>query len=81
MHLSEYAAQDATGLAQLIQDKRVSVAEVRSAALQAMEALNPQINALVEAWSDEPSSSAGAFHGVPLLIKDLGITAAGRRNE
>ena len=81
MHLSEYAAQDATALAQLIRDKQVSAEEVRSAAVQAMEALNPQINALVEVWSDEPDCSAGAFHGVPVLIKDLGITAAGRRNE
>ncbi len=81
MHLSEYAAQDATGLAQLIQDKQVSAAEVRSAALQAIEALNPQVNALVETWTDEPVSDGGPFNGVPVLIKDLGITAAGRRNE
>lgn len=81
MHLSEYAAEDATGLAELIHDRKVSAEEVRVAALQAIETLNPQVNALVEVWSDEPNPSAGVFRGVPMLIKDLGITAAGRRNE
>ena len=81
MHLSDYAAQDATGLAQLIRDKQVTESEVRSAAFQAIDALNPQVNALVEIWNDEPASKAGPFMGVPVLIKDLGITAAGRRNE
>lgn len=81
MHQSEYAAHDASGLAQLIRDKQVSSEEVRTAALRAIEELNPKVNALVEVWSDEPGPSAGPFHGVPILIKDLGISAAGRRNE
>ena len=81
MHLSEYAATDATGLARLIHDRQISPSEVRAAALHAIEALNPQVNALTEVWQDEPDASAGPFHGVPFLLKDLGITAAGRRNE
>lgn len=81
MHLSDYAVQDATGLAQLIRDKQVTESEVRCAAFQAIDALNPQVNALVEIWNDEPASKVGSFMGVPVLIKDLGITAAGRRNE
>ncbi|AZF50501.1 MULTISPECIES: amidase [unclassified Pseudomonas] len=81
MHLSDYAVHDATGLSQLIQAKQVSPSEVRAAAFQAIEAFNPQINALVETWNDEPAPHAGVFSGVPVLIKDLGITAKGRRNE
>lgn len=81
MHLADYAAHDATGLSQLIQDGHVSAAEVRGAALQAIEALNPQVNALVEIWSDEPAPQSGAFKGVPVLLKDVGITAQGRRTE
>src|SRR3546814_19185322 len=81
MHLSDYAAHDATGLNQLIQAKQVSADEVRSAALQAIEALNPQVNALVETWRDGPSPPAGEFTGVPVLIKALGITANGRPSE
>ncbi|MDQ0737695.1 amidase [Pseudomonas sp. W4I3] len=81
MHLSDYAIHDATGLSQLIKARQVSASEVRAAALQAIEALNPQVNALVETWDDEPAPQAGAFLGVPVLLKDLGITAKGRRNE
>ncbi|MDQ0667638.1 amidase [Pseudomonas sp. W2I6] len=81
MYLSEYADQDATGLARLIHTHAVSVDEVRAVALQAILAVNPQINALVEAWDDEPVAAQGPFHGVPLLLKDLGVSAAGRRNE
>lgn len=81
MHLSDYAAQDATGLAQLIRDKQVTAGEVRTAALQAIEAVNPKVNAVVQTWNDEPISTAGPYMGVPVLIKDLGITAAGRRSE
>lgn len=81
MHLSDYATHDATGLNQLIQGKQVSAAEVRAAALQAIAQVNPQINALVETWNDEPAPHAGAFTGVPVLIKDLGISAKGRRSE
>jgi amidase len=81
MYLSEYAEQDAVGLARLIHEQQVSAAEVRNAALQAIEAINPQINALVESWADEPAAAQGPLRGVPLLIKDLGISAAGRRNE
>lgn len=81
MYVSEYAEQDAVSLARLIHEQQVSAEEVRSAALQAIETLDPQINALVETWADEPSPVQGSLHGVPLLIKDLGISAAGRRNE
>lgn len=81
MYLPEYADQDAVGLARLIANKAVSVDEVRNTALAAIAAINPQINALVETWADEPTPAPGVLHGVPMLIKDLGITAAGRRNE
>lgn len=81
MHLYEYATHDATGLAQLIRDGQVSAGEARDAALQVIETLNPQVNAVVETWTDEPLSGAGPFQGVPVLLKDLGITAVGRRNE
>lgn len=81
MHLREYAAHDATGLSRLIQTRQVSAVEVRAAALQAIETLNPHLNALVETWLDEPAPQPGDFYGVPFLIKDLGIAAQGRRSE
>lgn len=81
MELSEYAEHDAVGLAGLIADRQVSEFEVRSAALRAIQMLNPQINAVIEAWDDEPQSHPGPFQGVPLLVKDLGLTVRNRRNE
>jgi amidase len=81
MNRFEYAEQDAVGLAQLIADRQVSQREVRNAALEAIGRINPDINAVVEVWEDEPQSSEGPLHGVPMLVKDLGLTARHRRNE
>ncbi|NWD75259.1 amidase [Pseudomonas gingeri] len=77
----EYAEQDAVGLAQLLDQRQVSHAEVRSAALSAISAVNPQINAVIEVWEDEPPALPGPFQGVPILLKDLGLSARHRRNE
>lgn len=81
MRLSEYAEQDAVSLATLIAQRQVSALEVRHAALRGIETLNPQINAIIDTWDDEPQPQAGPFQGVPMLLKDLGLTAQGRRNE
>lgn len=81
MNRFEYAEQDAVGLAQLIRDRQVSQAQVRSAALAAIDAVNPRINAVIEVWEDEPAPQSGPFLGVPLLVKDLGLTVRNRLNE
>lgn len=81
MNLSEYAEHDAVGLAHLIANRQVSQAEVRGAALRAIQTLNPQINAVIETWEDEPQTQPGPLQGVPLLVKDLGLTVRNRRNE
>lgn len=81
MNLSEYAEQDAVGLAGLIAGRHVSEPEVRNAALRAIQILDPQINAVIETWDDEPPARSGPLQGVPMLVKDLGLTARNRRNE
>lgn len=84
MKLSDYTRHDALGLAALIANKEVSAAEVSAAALQAIETVNPTVNAVVESWSDETprgGDRSPPFYGVPFLIKDLAITMEGRRNE
>lgn len=84
MKLKEYAALDAVGLAHLVRRGDVSAAEVRNAAIEAIAAVDPVLNAVVEVWHDEPLAVAGSaapFAGVPILLKDLAITAKGRRNE
>ncbi|WP_225774723.1 amidase [Pseudomonas sp. Marseille-Q5115] len=81
MNPHEYAEHDAVGLAQLITDRQVTAEEVRHAALAAIGAINPSINAVIETWDDEAVSASGAFQGVPLLVKDLGLTVRNRPNE
>ncbi|MDW8846471.1 amidase [Erwinia sp. MMLR14_017] len=81
MKISEYTACDAVGLAKLIAKGEVSCDEVKSAALSAIGTVNPQLNAVVECWPDAPDSAQGEFRGVPMLVKDLGITVKGRKNE
>jgi amidase len=79
MHFSEYSEYDAIGLAQLIKSGQVSVQELQQLARQAILAVNPALNALVGELFEEPlpSSTTGPFAGVPFVIKDFSIHAAG----
>jgi amidase len=79
MDVSEYAKHDATGLAGLISTGQASAEDVRQAALRAVEAVTPELNALVGEPFDEPLSYStdGPFAGVPFLIKDLVLHAEG----
>lgn len=86
MKLSEYTSYDALGLAELVANRKVSAEELTNAALQAIEKVNPQINAVIESWNDEKPYTGSAlksqpFAGVPFLIKDLAVDMKGRRNE
>jgi amidase len=87
MKLSEYVQYDALGLAALVAKREVSGAELRAAALQAIDAVNPLINAVIEHWPADACGVAGTggadgtFAGVPFLIKDVAITMAGKRME
>src|SRR5216684_1645728 len=79
MHFSEYIEYDAVGLAHLIKSGQVSAQEVQQLARQAILAVNPTLNALVGELFEEslPSSTTGPFAGVPFVIKDLSLHAAG----
>ncbi len=79
MHFSEYIEYDAVGLARLIKSGQVSAQEVQQLARQAILAVNPTLNALVGELFEEslPSSTTGPFAGVPFVIKDLSLHAAG----
>lgn len=81
--ISEYASCDAAALADLIARGEVTAAEVADAAARAVEAVNPQINAVVETWppEDTPAPGSAPLAGVPFLIKDLGVAMAGKRSE
>jgi len=85
MTLSEYAAYDALGLADLIATRQLSAKEAAHAAARAIDAVNPRVNAVVETYGDriddldEATLGTGRFRGVPFLIKDFFGHEAGRR--
>ena len=84
MRLDEYAAYDATGLAELVRRREVTALELIQLAREAHDHLNPKINAVVEFYDDAESvsgSETGAFSGVPFLRKDAGPSENGRLQE
>jgi amidase len=87
MKRAEYAAHDAVGLARLVQSGEVSAVELAAAAVDAIEALNPTLNAVVELYHDEIAAlktrprPTGPLAGVPTLIKDVFGHGAGRNIE
>jgi amidase len=87
MHLAEYAQYDGLALAGLVKSRQLTPGEVAILAVEAVEKVNPQINAViqtynerVEALGDRPAP-AGPFSGVPFLLKDLGAAEAGQTQE
>ncbi|GAB7190687.1 amidase family protein [Kineococcus sp. NUM-3379] len=86
MDVREYAEHDATGLARLVAEGQVTPAELAQAALSAVEEVDRHLNAVVETWEPDPedlvrSAPGSPLAGVPFLVKDLGVTLAGRRSE
>jgi amidase len=87
MTLDEYARYDALGLARLVTDREVTPRELAALAMRAVEAVNPQVNAVVETYPDridgldEATLGGGPFRGVPFLMKDVFGHEADRRIE
>jgi len=87
MKVSEYASYDATGLAALVAKREVTPIELARSAAEAIAALNPKINAVVELYADridtldEATLGKGPFRGVPFLIKDVVGHLDGRKIE
>lgn len=81
MTLQEYAAHDGLGLADLVARKQVSPKELVTTALQAIEKLNPKLNAVLQTLPAQAEAEIGAglprgpFTGVPFLIKELVLHA------
>jgi len=81
--MDELIYSSATSLAQAIREKRVSSQEVVEAYIHRIEAVNPQLNAVVQLTADTALTQAkqadlalahgeikGPLHGVPITIKD-----------
>ena len=87
MNLAEYAAYDALGLAELVRSRQVTPEELRETALRAIEALNRDLNAVIETYAGgAPGANASVdpearFAGVPFLVKDVGLHFEGIKCE
>jgi amidase len=83
MRPDEYVAFDAVGLAELAHRGEVTALELAEAAIERIEALSPQLNAVVERDYDRARAAARAMDlaaplaGVPFLAKDINIEVAG----
>src|SRR6185369_1450199 len=76
MSFSEYSNYDGLGLAELVKKKEIKPIELIEAAIERIERLNPQLNAVVFKAFDEARTTAkteysGPFTGVPILLKDI----------
>lgn len=75
--MKDYAQYDATGLAELVQRKQVSAAELLDAAIARADVVEPKLNAIaqrLDAMGRDAAGTAlsGPFAGVPFLLKDYG---------
>ena len=77
MRFEEYASYDGLGIAALIAGGEVSAGEVEACARQAIEDRNPALNAVLATVEDQPYQQGQPFSGVPFLIKELVMHAAG----
>lgn len=74
---------DATAQAELVRSGEASPKELVEAAIARIEAINPQLDAVIRPRFDAARQEAagevpdGPFRGVPLLLKDLGAHVAG----
>ena len=79
--IGDLGATDATALAELVARGEVTATELLNAALAAVEARNPAINAVVLVQEGVARQAiaqglpSGPFRGVPFLIKDIGSEA------
>ncbi|HEY9207268.1 MAG TPA: amidase [Candidatus Methanoperedens sp.] len=87
MNLAEYSSCDGVALADLVRRREVSPKELAHLFVEAVEKINPRINAVIEVYSDrieeldDRAISTGPFAGVPFLMKDIGAGENRRRQE
>jgi amidase len=71
---------DAVGHAQLVREGEASPRELAEAAVERVEALDGELNAVIHPLFEkalETEPAGGPFRGVPMVIKDLVCTTAG----
>ena len=81
--LIDYANHDAVALAELVRRGDASASELVEHALAAIDALDGELNAVVNVMADEARAAVaaplpeGPLTGVPFLLKDLVVSYAG----
>ncbi|NLS21138.1 amidase [Rhizobium sp. P40RR-XXII] len=80
MRLDEYATHDGTGIARLLAKGEVTPRELGRCVEQAVAAVNPALNAVIELYPDAleglpEAVSATLFGSIPILTKDFPIEA------
>lgn len=88
MSWDEWAGHDATALAGHVRGGEVTPAELAAQAAAGIARVNPALSAVIEVFEDviadplrDGMNPRGPFAGVPYLMKDLGPTLRGRRQE
>jgi amidase len=81
--MNDVAFLDATTQAELVREKQIKPEELLEGAIERIERLNPQLNAVVLPMYDQARAAIaaglpdGPFTGVPFVLKDLGAMYAG----
>src|SRR5688572_12659984 len=79
----EFSEFDAIGLAELVRKREISSLELCEEAIERIERVNPQLNAVIAKLYDraivnaKAGTASGPFAGVPFLLKDLLSPLAG----
>ncbi len=87
MNLEEYSHCDGVALADLVKKREVSPKELVHLFMEAVEKVNPKINAIIEVYQDRVEGlddrviPTGPFTGVPFLMKDIGAGEGGRLQD
>jgi len=82
---ADYEHYDGLGLADLVRRGKVTPTELLEAAIERVEARNPEVNAVIMSLYDHGRRAIadglpdGRFRGVPFLLKDLGAPLAGAK--
>ncbi|MEM7638870.1 MAG: amidase family protein, partial [Pseudomonadota bacterium] len=82
--MDNYADYDATGLAELVRQKKVSPGELLNAAVSRAEAAQKELNCFSAMFPHVAEAQIadglpdGPFAGVPMAVKDLGFEIKGQ---
>ncbi len=88
MGWDEWARHDATSLAALVRSGQLKPKEIVAQVAAGVAMLDPKLNAVLDLFADvvenpdaDNPNRAGVLYGVPVFLKDLGQSLAGRTQE